>query len=476
MLKITKKMVMATVAMSLAAAVFLCSCGQSSGKKMTNEEKAEFKQLQAKFKDYVVQNDPATGKPYDFDGLTVYLCDYWSNANGISHDEPGNQVAQDAADFRKYVNYLYNMNFDQKGISNWDNHPQAVSDFCLSGGSENYLFFVDNRSIGSGITAGLFYDINKIKNIDWKADKWAQSTFDLCSKGNSIYACRHLTPEPRAGLFFNKRILKEANIDPESIYDMQANGTWTWAEFERVLKATTRDVDNDGVIDVYGMANGSFDFCTLAAQSNGSTMIGKDASGKYYSNLGDDRLKETMNWVQEMVKNYEKPTPEGANWDWMYASFKNGETAFVTHSAYFARELDSVIDDFGYVAFPLGPNSDGKYKTLFNDNYVVLPSCYDQARAEKIMKAFDLWSDIVPGYSVETWKDEWYPHFRDERAVDETMQMMYENGEANLIHMITGINQLGDYIWNVYPGYITPEQGYEQTKNAYDALLKDMNK
>ena len=97
-------------------------------------------------------------------------------------------------------------------------------------------------------------------------------------------------------------------------------------------------------------------------------------------------------------------------------------------------------------------------------------------RAEKIIKAFDLWSDITPGYSIDTWKDEWYPRFRDERAVDETMQMMYENGEANLIHMISGINQLGDYIWNVYPGYWTPQEGYETTKNSYEALINEQNR
>ncbi|MCQ2573864.1 MAG: extracellular solute-binding protein [Treponema sp.] len=471
MLKISKKVVSVGLATLLIAGSLT-----AAPKKMSKDEKSELKALQKQFKDYKVQKDPKTGKPYDFGGMKIRLADYWSPANGVSTEKTHSQSEDDTKKFRKFICYTYNLDFDQIGIGNWDTHPQSVSNFCFVGGDENYLFFVDNRSIGSGLKAGMFYDLNKFTNVDWTAEKWAKSTFELCSKNGGVYACRHIPPEPRGGLYFNKRILREANIDPDSIYDMQANGTWTWDTFEKVLKATTRDIDNDGVIDIYGMASGSVDFATLAVQSNGSEFIGKDANGKYYSNVGSDRTTETMVWVQKMVQNYEKPMPEGANWDWMYACFKNGETAFCCHQAYFAKELEDNLDDYGFVAFPLGPNTDGKYKTLFNDNYVVLPACYDMERAEKILKAFDLWSDITPGYSVDTWKDEWYPRFRDERAVDETLQTMYENGEANLIHMISGINQLGDYIWNVYPGYWTPQEGYETTKNSYDALIKEQNR
>ncbi|MBS7261514.1 MAG: extracellular solute-binding protein [Treponema sp.] len=471
MLRVSKKAVLVGM-----AALLIAGSLTAAPKKMSKNEKAEFKALQKQFKDYKVQKDPKTGKPYDFGGMKIRLADYWSPSNGVSTEKTHTQSEEDTKKFRKFICYTYNLDFDQIGIGNWDQHPQAVSNFCFVGGDENYLFFVDNRSIASGLKAGMFYDLKKFTNVDWTAEKWAKSTFELCSKKGGVYACRHIPPEPRGGLYFNKRLLREANIDPDSIYDMQANGTWTWDSFEKALKATTRDIDNDGVIDVYGMASGSVDFATLAVQSNGSTFIGKDENGKYFSQVGADKTTEAMLWVQRMVQNYEKPMPEGANWDWMYACFKNGETAFCCHQAYFAKELEENLDDYGFVAFPLGPNSDGKYKTLFNDNYIVLPACYDMERAEKIIKAFDLWSDITPGYSIDTWKDEWYPRFRDERAVDETMQMMYENGEANLIHMISGINQLGDYIWNVYPGYWTPQEGYETTKNSYEALINEQNR
>ena len=459
------------------AALLLCNTSFAAGKKkLTKAEKETQKQLAKQFKNYKVQTDPKTKKAYDFDGMKIRLADYWSPSTGVLQQPSNNPAEEDTNKFRQFVNYTYNVDIDQVSVANWNDMPQTVQNFCFVGGDENYLFFVDNRVIASGIKAGLFWDLSEFDCVDWTKEKWAKSTFELCSKNGKIYACRHIPPEPRAGLYFNKRLLKEANIDPDSLYDMQKNGTWTWDSFEKVLKATTRDIDNDGVIDVYGMANGSTDFSHLAVQSNGSTFIDKTADGKYFSRIGDDKTTEAMIWVQKMVQAYEKPMPEGANWDWMYACFKNGETAFCCHQAYFAKELEEMPDDFGFIAFPLGPHSDGKYKTLFNDNYVVLPKCYDKARAEKIIKAFDLWTDETPGYGVSAWKEEWYPRFRDERAVNETMQIMYENGEPNLIHMISGINQLGDYIWNVYGGFITPQEGYEQTKNPYQSLINEQNR
>ncbi len=473
MLKTSKKVLVAGLAL-----LFVAGTASAAGKKkMSKDEKAQAKLLEKQFKDYKVQKDPKTGKPYDFGGMKIMVADYWSSTKGEQNTKSHNPMEEDTKKFRQFICNTYNVDIDQYGVGNWDSHPQTVANFCFVGGDENYVFFVDNRSIGSGLKANLFYDLHEFDDIiDWSKPKWAKSTFDLCGKQGKIYACRHIPPEPRGGLYFNKRLLREANIDPDSIYDMQLNGTWTWETFEQMLKATTRDLDNDGLVDVYGMASGSTDFSHLAVQSNGSCFIDKDDNGKYFSRVGDDKTTEAMTWVQKMVQNYEKPMPEGANWDWMYACFKNGETAFCCHQAYFAKELESISDDYGFVAFPLGPNSDGKYKTLFNDNYIVLPACYDKDTAAKIIKAFDLWSDETPGYGTDAWKEEWYPRFRDSRAVDETLQIMFDNGEPNLIHMIAGINQLGDYIWNVYPGYYTPQEGYEVTKNSYEALINEQNR
>jgi ABC-type glycerol-3-phosphate transport system substrate-binding protein len=50
-------------------------------------------------------------------------------------------------------------------------------------------------------------------------------------------------------LFFNKRLFREAGLDPNLPYDMQKAGTWTWSAFIDVCKKLTRDTNNDGRMD-----------------------------------------------------------------------------------------------------------------------------------------------------------------------------------------------------------------------------------
>ena len=50
----------------------------------------------------------------------------------------------------------------------------------------------------------------------------------------------------------NKTVLKDAGIDPETIYDMQLNGEWTWDAWVDIMKEVQRDTDNDGQNDVFG--------------------------------------------------------------------------------------------------------------------------------------------------------------------------------------------------------------------------------
>lgn len=46
--------------------------------------------------------------------------------------------------------------------------------------------------------------------------------------------------EPKGGLYFNKRLLSEAGIEPQSIYDLQESGDWTWDKFEEICKQIAR--------------------------------------------------------------------------------------------------------------------------------------------------------------------------------------------------------------------------------------------
>ena len=97
-------------------------------------------------------------------------------------------------------------------------------------------------------------------------------------------------------------------------------------------------------------------------------------------------------------------------------------------------------------------------------------------RAEKIAKAFDLWTDPIPGYDNEdAWKEDFYPMFRDSRAVDETLVFMKENTNPRYDTLIAGFSS-GSFIFNFWGGWATPQEQYEATKNEWQGVINDANR
>jgi hypothetical protein len=134
-------------------------------------------------------------------------------------------------------------------------------------------------------------------------------------------------------------------------------------------------------------------------------------------------------------------------------------------------------DDFGFVLFPKGPKAKD-YRTYFWDNVAVIPSCFDAETADKIAFAYNLYTNPTPGYEDEdSWKDSYYSSFRDERAVDETLALMYKDGigTVNYLSMIPNIS-LGDIAWDVYALGSTPAEKIEAISGTWQAAIDEANK
>lgn len=425
------------------------------------------------------QKDPATKKVYDFKGLNVVIGDWWSNKD----NPPASKADEDLYAWRQWSNSTYNMNVVVDGVTSWGGNPQFVTNYCITGDDSDetkYVFTIDGRSALTGVRANLFYDLSKIKSVDYHNDKvYEQGTVAKLQKGSSFYAFNFGKPEPKCGMFFNKRILQENGIDPELPYDMQKDGTWTWDSFEELCKKLTRDTDNDGVIDQYAMASFNSEFSYIALDSNNAFLIGRDDNGKYYNAAGSDNAMEAWNWIQYMFATYQLPQPEGGNWDYFYTAFINGECAFLADHEYNAQlngKFSEMADDFGFVCFPLGPHGPKTYRTQHDNNMIVMPSCYSAETAEKVAKAIDLFAQPTPGYDgPDSWKESYYACFRDSRAVDETLVLMAATPNPRFDTLISGLSQ-GDMVWGITGGWLSPQEAYEGAKNVWQGLIDDCNR
>ena len=416
------------------------------------------------------------GNTLDLGGIEVIIGDWWSGEPA----EPATAAEEALAEYREWIQETYNFKIKQVAVMGWEDNPDFLANFVTTGGPENYVLIMRPDVLATPMANGFFYDLASLDVFDFTQEKWNKNSLELMTKGDAVYGMRPIPSEPRDGVWFNKRLLEEAGIDPESLYDMQRDGTWTWEAYEDICKKITRDTDNDGVIDVYATASQQGSAFNVALASNGAAFVKIDENGKYYNATGEDAFQEAANWMVEMSKTYEMPQPEGANWDWTFAAFINGDVAMTIHQDYFKSTLAANMkDEYGFVMFPLGPKGD-TYKTVYSDFAYVIPANYDAERAQKIAYAFDLYSEPTPGYDdPDAWKSSYYNMFSDARSVDETIEMMRDAkyGVSFLSDLIPGYELGPQFYWNTYSrnGWRTVAEQLEESKNVWQAALDAVN-
>lgn len=421
---------------------------------------------------YTVITDES-GNPVDLGGMDIVIRDWWT---ADEETEPANAYEEAREEYLDWAQETYNFTIKRAAISSWASVPEDFVNYATTGGDENYLFTLRQGSeLVSAMNSGLMYDLSTLDCLDFSEDKWRSGVHELMGKGEQIYGMYGEYPEPKGGMYFNKRILEEAGIDPDTIYDLQENMEWTWDKFEELCQQVQADTDNDGVTDRYAMANFTSCFYPEAVYSNGGEFIGKDESGVYYNALESDATIEALNWALDMLSKYEMIYPEDAAWDYWITAYINGEACFMADETYRAGQMADMEDDFGFVCFPMGPKA-SDYTSVYYDNPIVIPACYDADKAWKLAFAYNIYTEPVPGYEdYAAWKANYMKSFRDTESVDLTIARLEENGFNTYHTMIAGLDLGPDLIWGISKDS-TPAQQAEKIRNTWASYLEEANK
>ena len=424
------------------------------------EEEAEEEEEEEEVSAYTVLTDE-NGDTYDLGGMEIIIRDWWSPEEPA---EPANDYEEAQQEWREWAQETYNFTIKQVAISDWGGAPQDFVDYVTSGGDDvNYVFTLRaDPATTSAMASGLMYDLSTLDCLDFSSEKFTLNKLhEQYSKGDAIYCMYAGISEPRTGVFFNKRVLQEAGIDPESIYDMQADGTWTWDKFDELMGQCQRDTDNDGTDDIYGLTLNEGVMTEQAVFSNGGSFIGKDANGYVY-NLESPETTEALEWVVDMFDKYDNHDPEGAEWDYYKEEFINGNVAFMVEQEYAGTPgnfLADMQDELGFVMFPKGPSYD-EYINVWDNNPACIPACYDDERAWKIAFAWNLYTQDPAGYEgyngfISRAMDGIY----DSRSCEETIPMMSEANHGTIAFhgMIPNLSIGPDLTWNIVPGCVVSE-------------------
>jgi hypothetical protein len=411
----------------------------------------------------------------DLGGMEITIGDWWSPEEAA---EPTNAQEEATLAYREEIQKKYNFKIKQVAVADWDTMQETFTTSTMAEDPAAQVFILAPSWIAQPLANGLIYDLATLKNLDFSESKWNPSVVKTMTYGDSIYGMASGKPEPKLGVYWNKRLFKEAGLDEDLLYDLQASGEWNWSKFEELCKKLTIDSNNDGNPDSYAMANFSVDFFRGAVTSNDARCIGKDENGKFYNATTEPNYLEAMQWATGLIeKGYEMPTPEDANWDWFISAFHDAKVAMTYGEQYRVGTWADMDDDWGFVLCPKG-NKASNYEVYFGDNIAVIPSCYDAETAEKIAFAYNLYTNPTPGYEdQDSWKESYYTKFRDERAVDETLTMMYDSATENndYLPFVYGTS-FGDLAYDLYALGKTPAEKIEEVSGTWEALISDANK
>ena len=421
---------------------------------------------------------PEVKEGIDFGGAEIYVYDYWT-ASAERKADP-NEEEQAQYDYRDWIMETYNCKITQIQKGDWTTNVQEMINFCTAPDGTLCLYILPPDFVGTPMANNLFASWSDSEYIDLTAEKWNGSTLSFMTKGGKVYGVATGNSEPRQCLYFNKRVLEEAGINWDEIYDMQAEGTWTWETFEAMLKQIHKDVDNDGVTDIYGMTGNNSDLYMMGVVSNGGEFFRFNDAGELEIAVNSDEALTGLQWAKDIWNNYGFQQPADGSWDYFKESWKQGFCGFYMYQTYGGfndnSEMADMADEWGCVAFPIGPKGE-TYVNITSDNVTVIPNVYDAETAAKLAFIYDMWSNATPGYDDEDgWIGNKY-NFTDDRAVDETYAMLRqpEHCVANATLYIGSVNDIlgSPLLWQL--GGATPAELVEAATPAWQALCDTFN-
>jgi len=421
-------------------------------------------------------------------GMEVILGNWWADYD-VNNREPQDENAEKVLEQRKKLLKEYGVSVMEKAITDWNGMQQKAVISTMTGKPDAQVFLLQPNWAMAMRARGLLAPLDN-KTVDIKNPKpigkgylpveFNQAVIDSFTFDGKPYAFSVGTSFYNfQALFFNKRLFREAGIDPNLPYDMQKNGTWTWDAFFDICKKLTRDKNNDGIMDTYAMCRDlSTEILDAILSSNGATYVDKDPqSGKFVFAADRPEFLEAMQFALRLNnEGVLKQRPEGTNWDWYKSEFVDGKVAMRIDESYIAMgdatELTRMKDDWGMVLFPKGPKS-STYRVYSRDNLMVIPATYKPAEVEKILWAVSLWYTPVD----DDWKSGMYSFFRDSRAVDETLEYVHDP-KLQMIKYFSYINGLerGNIAWEMWYHEGEPAQLVESVSQDWNSKIAEANK
>lgn len=213
--------------------------------------------------------------------------------------------------------------------------------------------------------------------------------------GDKIYGLEGWYNANDSGMFYNKRIFKEAGLkDPQQLMD---EDNWNWNSMLDAAKKLTKGTKSDGKSGQYGLAGAHYVWSDMLIASNGG-QIYDEANKKVM--FDSPKSMEALNFLYSLYNEHKVIKPnEGNDWEDPAKYFAEGKIAMYPGGLWEieGRILDKLKDEWGYVYMPKGPAATSYYDQVGQTAVYVIPKGVKDAdvivKMWEDLQDFDRWSE-----------------------------------------------------------------------------------
>jgi len=409
----------------------------------------------------------------------VTIGNWWENYD-VNTIVPKSDYDEKLLEYRKALLSNNGIEIRQKNIAGWNQILQLTSSSIIAGVPAAQVIVLQPDWALSLYRQNLLYPVSDNGQVDLRKTNiidWNKTVNEVFTFNNKIYA---FTPGYGGSfhatvIVWNKRLFREAGLDPNLPYDLQKNNQWTWENFLEICKKLTRDINNDGQIDVYALPGDlSTEILDAFVGSNDAQYVDKDPkTGKLVNATTRPEFAEAVQFFMKLRdEKVMMEKPPNARWDWHIPAFNDGKVAMRIDQQYIVNNFSTLKDDWGMVLPPRGPKA--KIYTVFTDeNVMVIPATYKKDQVDAIMWAVQAWYTPIDN----NWKMPLYQVYRDRRAIDETWEYIRDpKFQRWRYHLhVPGLNR-GDIAWKIWYHDGEASQLIESVSQQWNALIEDANK
>jgi ABC-type glycerol-3-phosphate transport system substrate-binding protein len=413
-------------------------------------------------------------------GMNITIGNWWADYNPSTFTARSDYEEREL-DYRKRFIQQYGFTMQNKNIASWNEMAQIAATSIMANRPAATVFVLQPDWALALYRQNLLYPVGTRRTVTWSSTtpiEWNRMVTQAFTFGGKAYAfaAGYGGSYHAACVFFNKRLFREAGLDPNLPYDLQRAGTWNWDRFLQICKQLTRDVNNNGITDIYAMPGDlSTEILDALVSSNGGKYVDKASNGRLVNASNRPEFIEAVRYYMRLRdEGVMKPKPEGAAWNWHIPEFNDGRVAMRIDQQYLAtNDLRNMRDDWGMVLPPKGPRAPGGNYVVFNDeNVMIIPARTPDAQVDAILWAVQTWLTPVDS----DWRLGEYPNYRDRRAVDETIALIRNQRLWQWkYHLhVPGLNR-GAIAWEIWWHDGEPAQLIEAVSQSWNALIDDAN-